>query len=90
MLDWVFGRRKGAKKRRGGPTKKKPSYEEAKRIAAQGDAKARADLASHEDLEPEFLLGPFNDLKVPLLNDLERLRFPPIQRTRLKHFVYRL
>lgn len=55
MLDWVFGRRKGAKKRRGGPTKKKPSYEEAKRIAAQGDAKARADLASHEDLEPEFL-----------------------------------
>lgn len=54
MLDWVFGRRKGTKKRKAGQ-KKKPSYEEAKRIAAKGDAKARAELASHEDLEPEIL-----------------------------------
>lgn len=55
MLDWVLGRRKGTKKSKGGPRKKKPSYEESKRIAAQGDAQARADLAAHEDLEPEFL-----------------------------------
>jgi len=54
MLDWVLGRKKGAKKRKPGQ-KKKPSYEEAKRVAAKGDAKARAELASHEDLEPEFL-----------------------------------
>lgn len=54
MLDWVLGRRKSAKKR-AKSGKKKPSYEEAKRVAAQGDAKARAELASHEDLEPEFL-----------------------------------
>lgn len=53
MLDWVLGRKKSAKKRKGG--KKKPSYEEAKRVAAQGDAKARAELAAHEDLDPEFL-----------------------------------
>lgn len=55
MLDWVLGRRKGAKSRKGGPKRVKPSYEEAKRIAQHGGAKARADLASHEDLEPEFL-----------------------------------
>ncbi|MBO6520492.1 MAG: DUF2336 domain-containing protein [Rhodospirillales bacterium] len=54
MLDWVLGRKKSAKKRTKNG-KKKPSYEEAKRVAAQGDAKARAELASHEDLEPEFL-----------------------------------
>lgn len=54
MLDWVLGRRKGSKKKKPG-RKNKPSYEEAKRIAAKGDAKARAELASHEDLEPEFL-----------------------------------
>jgi len=54
MLDWVLGRKKGAKKRKPGQ-KKKPSYEEAKRVAAKGDAKARAELASHEDLDPEFL-----------------------------------
>jgi uncharacterized protein (DUF2336 family) len=54
MLDWVLGRKKGAKKRKAGQ-KKKPSYEEAKRVAAKGDAKARAELASHEDLEPEIL-----------------------------------
>lgn len=54
MLDWVFGRRKGKKKRKAG-RKKKPTYEEAKRIAAKGDAKARAELAAHEDLEPELL-----------------------------------
>lgn len=53
MLNWVLGR-KSAKKRKPGQ-KKKPSYEEAKRVAAKGDAKARAELAAHEDLEPEFL-----------------------------------
>lgn len=51
MLDWVLGKKK--KRKTGG--KKKPSYEEAKLVAAKGDAKARAELAAHEDLEPEFL-----------------------------------
>lgn len=54
MLDWVLGRKKGNKKPKAGQ-KKTPSYDEAKRVAAKGDAKARAELASHEDLAPEFL-----------------------------------
>lgn len=53
MLDWVLGNRKGKKKGKKG--KKKPSYDESKRIAAKGSASARAELAGHEDLEPEFL-----------------------------------
>lgn len=54
MLDWVLGRKKGNKKPKAGQ-KKTPSYDEAKRVAAKGDAKARAELASYEDLAPEFL-----------------------------------
>lgn len=53
MLKWVLGNRKGKKKRKKG--KKKPSYEESKNIAARGSVSARAELAGHEDLEPEFL-----------------------------------
>ncbi len=53
MLDWVLGRRKKKKKRSG--QKKKPSYEAAKAIAAGSDVAARAELAAHDDLEPEFL-----------------------------------
>ncbi len=54
MLDWVLGRRTTKKKSKAGQ-KKKPSYAESKKIAAKGDTKARAALAAHEDLEPEFL-----------------------------------
>ncbi len=54
MLDWVLGRKKGNKKPKAGQ-KKTPSYDEAKRVAAKGDAKERAELASNEDLAPEFL-----------------------------------
>lgn len=53
MLDWVLGRRKKKKKRRG--QKKKPSYEAAKAIAAGSDVAARAELAGHDEVEPEFL-----------------------------------
>ena len=53
MLDWVLGRHKTKKKKPG--RRSKPSYDESKRIAAEGDAKARAELAAVEDLEPEFL-----------------------------------
>lgn len=52
MLNWVLGRR-GKTPKKGAP--RKPSYEEAKRIAADGDTAARAQLAAFEDLEPEFL-----------------------------------
>lgn len=54
MLEWVLGRKKGKKKPKPG-RRKKPSYDEAKRIAAKGNAKERAEIAEIEDLEPEFL-----------------------------------
>ena len=50
MLNWVFGQKKGRKTGRNRPT-----YDKAKEIAASGDVKARKELASHEDLEPELL-----------------------------------
>lgn len=53
MLNWVLGNRKSKNKRKKG--KKKPTYEQSKDIAAKGSVKARAELAAHEDLEPEFL-----------------------------------
>ena len=52
MLNWVLGRRSKTPKK-GAP--RKPSYDEAKRIAAAGDTAERAQLAAFEDLEPEFL-----------------------------------
>ena len=58
MIDWVFGKKKGAEPESGGP---RPSYEEAKQIAASGDASARQALAAHGDLEPELLYYFAND-----------------------------
>ena len=52
MLEWVLGN-KGKKSKK--PAKPKPSYDEAKKIAAEGDVAARRNLAAHEDLEPELL-----------------------------------
>lgn len=49
MLQWVFG---GKRKR---PSRPAPDYEKAKEISAKGGVRARRDLASHEDLQPEFL-----------------------------------
>ena len=43
MLNWVLGNRKSKKRRKKG--KKKPSYEEAKDIAAKGNVKARAEFS---------------------------------------------
>ncbi len=43
MFDWLWG--KGAK----------PTYEQAKKVAAEGDPGARQKLASMSDLEPELL-----------------------------------
>ncbi len=52
MLNWVLGKRSGRDQASRRP---KPAYEEAKRIAASPDVRARADMATAEDLEPEFL-----------------------------------
>ena len=52
MLEWVLGN-KGKKGKK--PAKSKPSYGEAKKVAAEGNVAARRNLAAHEDLEPELL-----------------------------------
>ena len=55
MLKWLFGKKKARKRPKKKARGKKPSYEEAKVIAASDDVEARRNLALHEDLEPEFL-----------------------------------
>ncbi|NQV99777.1 MAG: DUF2336 domain-containing protein [Rhodospirillales bacterium] len=49
MLSWVLGNRKKKSNR------KRPSYADAKRIAASGSVAERKELASHNTLEPELL-----------------------------------
>lgn len=55
VLHWVFGNAGKRKDGRPAGAAPKPAYEEAKRIAASDDVRARAALAAHEDLEPEIL-----------------------------------
>lgn len=55
VFQWVLGNTGKRKKPRTAGSAPPPSYDEAKRIAASDDAKARAQLASNDDLEPEFL-----------------------------------
>jgi len=75
MLNWVLGRKKSPAKGK----KKKPSYEEAKRVAAKGDAKARAELAAHEDLEPEFLYFFAKDEDVNVRRAVAKNEGTPLQ-----------
>ncbi len=53
VLSWVLGNL--GKRKKGKPSKPAPPYEEAKRIAAEGNAKKRSWLARFEDLAPEIL-----------------------------------
>lgn len=52
VLAWVFGNKD---QKRRPQARARPAYEDAKKIAAKGSVAARRELASHEDLEPEFL-----------------------------------
>ena len=54
MLNWLFGKSKGKRKRKPG-IGKKPPYEEARDIAGSGSVEDRRNLAAHEDMEPEIL-----------------------------------
>ncbi len=55
MLNWVLGRKSKRRKGRKRKLGKKPAYEKAKQIAANGSAAKRRELAQHDDLEPEIL-----------------------------------
>lgn len=52
MLNWLFG---GDRKSPEEITKKAPSYEDSKKIAAGTDVEAKRNLAECEDLQPEYL-----------------------------------
>ncbi len=77
MLDWVLGRKKKPKKR--GRRKPKPDYETSKKIAAGKDVAARAELAAHEDLEPEFLYFFASDDEASVRREVARNDGSPLQ-----------
>lgn len=54
VLQWVLGNT-GKRRKKNKSEKKKPSYEDAKLIAASKDVGARSELAAFDDLEPEIL-----------------------------------
>lgn len=76
MLDWVLGN-KGKKKK--ASKRKRPPYEKAKEIAAEGSAKERRDLASHEDLEPELLYYFATDQSAEVRGEVARNEGTPLQ-----------
>jgi uncharacterized protein (DUF2336 family) len=76
MLNWVFGRRTGGKKKKVG---KRPTYDKAKDIAAGPDVAARRDLARHEDLEPELLYFLANDDASEVRREVAENQGTPLQ-----------
>ena len=74
MFAWV--RTAARRKRKDRP---KPDYQEAKRIAAEGDEADRVDLASFEDLEPELLYYFANDEAPTVRREVAKNDGAPIQ-----------
>ncbi len=81
MLDWVLGNvsKKKGKKRKKRAARKPPPYEKSKEIAAKGDARARADLASHEDLPPELLYYLAEDVEPEVRREIAENQGTPLQ-----------
>ena len=80
MLNWVIGKRSGRRPR---SVRRKPSYEEAKRIAVSPDARARTDLASVEYLEPEFLYYLASDESPAVRRSVATNESTPLQADRI-------
>lgn len=76
MLRWVLGNTGRNKTKKSTP---KPSYGEAKRIAASNDVRARRRLASHEDLEPELLYYFATDAAAAVRRAVARNDGTPLQ-----------
>ena len=76
MLNWVFsGKKKGNKD----PSRKRPSYDKAKEIAANGQVEERRELASYEDLEPELLYYFASDEAPEVRREVARNEGTPLQ-----------
>jgi uncharacterized protein (DUF2336 family) len=80
MFSWVLGNRDKKKKKSG---KKRPSYDEAKRLAKSGNATERRDLAAHEDLEPELLYFLAEDEDTDVRVEIARNDGTPLQADKL-------
>jgi len=76
MLSWVLGNRNKKKKKTG---KKRPSYDDAKRLAKNGSAAERKELAKHEDLEPELLYFLADDKDPDVRVEIARNDGTPLQ-----------
>lgn len=77
MLSWVLGNRR--KK----PTRKRPPYKDAKRIAATGSIAERRELASHETLEPELLYFLAEDEEPEVRREIAKNEGAPLQADQL-------
>jgi len=76
MLSWVLGNRNKKKKK---TSKKRPDYDEAKRLASGGDARQRRELATHEDLEPELLYFLASDKDTGVRVEIAKNEGTPLQ-----------
>jgi uncharacterized protein (DUF2336 family) len=81
VLNWVFGSKSKPKRKAGAP--KKPAYEKAREIAAQGSDEERRKLAEHEDLEPEILYYFATDKSADVRKAVAVNRGTPLQADRI-------
>lgn len=72
MLSWVLGKRKKS-------NKKRPSYEDAKKIAASGSVAERQELATHNTLEPELLYFLAEDKAPEVRKEIAKNDGAPLQ-----------
>jgi len=80
MLSWVLGNRSKKKKKTG---KKRPGYEDAKRLAQSGNTTERRELATYEDLEPELLYFLAEDADTGVRVEIAKNEGTPLQADRL-------
>ncbi len=80
MLSWVLGNRNKKKKKSG---KKRPSYDDAKRLAKSGNIAERRELAAHEDLEPELLYFLAEDKDTGVRVEIAKNEGTPLQADKL-------
>lgn len=73
MLSWVLGNRRKKS------NKKRPSYEDAKNIAATGSVAERRELATHQMLEPELLYYLAEDDAPEVRKEIARNDGAPLQ-----------